>query len=237
MKKKLLLLEELQEIDTAIDLTRAEQAVHQAAITGLEAGVATLHGALADEQARLAAIEQMKRELEIALQAEQDNIRRSEGNMKEIRTNKEFQAVGREIAMARKQAAELEEQILQKTAQLEELQGGINARTGELETLQATTDVDRRERQEAMDGLQGTVDTALEKRERIVKELPAGLVRRYAKLREQRRGQALAEARDGSCTGCNMQLPPQLYNTLFRGDELHACPHCQRILVLKQEQG
>jgi uncharacterized protein len=35
--------------------------------------------------------------------------------------------------------------------------------------------------------------------------------------------------------GCNMQLPPQLYNTLFKGDEMYFCPHCQRILILKQE--
>jgi predicted nucleic acid-binding Zn-ribbon protein len=34
--------------------------------------------------------------------------------------------------------------------------------------------------------------------------------------------------------GCNMQIPPQMYNLLFRGDDLHACPHCQRVLVLRQ---
>ena len=69
----------------------------------------------------------------------------------------------------------------------------------------------------------------------IVKELSSSLVRRYTQLRDQRRGQAVAEARDGSCMGCNMQLPPQLYNTLFKGDEMYFCPHCQRILILKQE--
>jgi predicted nucleic acid-binding Zn-ribbon protein len=55
-------------------------------------------------------------------------------------------------------------------------------------------------------------------------------------LREQRRGIAVVEARDGSCLGCNMQLPPQLYNSLFRGDDLITCPHCQRVLVLRREE-
>jgi predicted nucleic acid-binding Zn-ribbon protein len=237
LKKKLLLLEELQTIDGAIDDKQAEQAAHQAGITEFEQRLAAARSALAEEQACLADIERAKAELEAALQVEQDNIKRSETNMKEIRTNKEFQAVGREIAAARKQVAELEEQILGKTGQQEELQTAIDAHSAELDSLEEAAGAGRKERQEAIDGLQGIIGAAVANREKIVKELPSSVVRRYSQLREQRRGQALAEAREGSCLGCNMQLPPQLYNTLFKGDELHFCPHCQRILLLKQEQG
>ncbi len=236
MKKKLSLLEELQTIDVAIDEQRLEQAGHQAGIAELEQSLAVVRSALAVDQARLAEIERDKGELEVALQAEQDNIKRSETNMKEIRTNKEFQAVGREISAARKQVFDIEEQILQKTAQLEELQAVIEARSAELAGLEEHTGNGCKEHQDAINGLQDTIDTAASSRETIVKELPNSVLRRYLQLRDQRRGQALAVARDGSCMGCNMNLPPQLYNTLFKGDELHYCPHCQRILILKQEQ-
>lgn len=237
MKKKLLLLEELQVIDCAIDNKQAEQAVHQADIADLEQRLTAARSALAGEQASLAEIQRAKEELEAALQAEQDNIKRSETNMKEIRTNKEFQAVGREIAAARKQVAELEEQILQKTGQQEELQAAIDAHSAELASLEETAASDCQERMAAIADLQAVIDAAVANRELIVKELSSSVVRRYTQLRSQRRGQALAEAREGSCLGCNMQLPPQLYNTLFKCDELYFCPHCQRILILKQEQG
>lgn len=236
LKKRLQLLEELQVIDSAIDDKKAEQAGHQSGITELEQGVSTLRSALSLEQGRLTEIEREKGELEAALQGEQENIKRSETNMKEIRTNKEFQAVGREIAAARKQVSELEEQILQKTAQQEELQSAIEARSAELASLEESAGSGCKERQDSIAVLQVAIDAAVTSREAIVKELPSSVVRRYSQLRDQRRGQALAEARDGSCMGCNMQLPPQLYNTLFKGDELHYCPHCQRILILKQEQ-
>ncbi|MGE3258094.1 MAG: zinc ribbon domain-containing protein, partial [Geobacter sp.] len=95
---------------------------------------------------------------------------------------------------------------------------------------------DCQERMAAIADLQAVIDAAVANREQIVKELSSSVVRRYTQLRSQRRGQALAEAREGSCLGCNMQLPPQLYNTLFKCDELYFCPHCQRILILKQEQ-
>lgn len=236
MKKKLQLLEELQVIDYAIDEKQAEQAVHQADIADLEQRLVAARSAVAGEQASLSEIQRAKEELEVALQAEQDNIKRSETNMKEIRTNKEFQAIGREISAARKQVGELEEQILQKTGQLEELQAAIDAHSAELTSLEEAADNGRQERLGAIAELQKVVDAAVANRELIVKELASSVVRRYSQLRSQRRGQALAEARDGSCQGCNMQLPPQLYNTLFKCDELYSCPHCQRILILKQEQ-
>ena len=39
--------------------------------------------------------------------------------MKEIKTNKEFQAVGREITAAKKQVSDLEESLLQKISQID----------------------------------------------------------------------------------------------------------------------
>lgn len=237
MKKNLLLLEELQVIDCAIDDKQAEQTSHQAEIADLEQRLTAERAVLAEERERLADIQHAKDELEAALQAEQDNIRRSETNMKEIRTNKEFQAVGREISAARKQVGELEEQILQKTVQLEELQAAIAAHDTELGSLEESAASGRKERLKVIGSLQSVIDTAAADREKIVMELSSVVVRRYTQLRSQRRGQALAEARGGACQACNMQLPPQLYNTLFKCDELHFCPHCQRILILKQEQG
>lgn len=236
MKKKLSLLEELQSIDLTIDEQKSEQTKLGSDILELERALATVQATIAGHQTQMADFQHEKAELEAAMHTEQENIKRSETNMKEIRTNKEFQAVGREISAARKQVADLEEQLLQLSVRSDELQTTIDGCQAELAALTDSTQNGSNEKQAAMATLQTAIDAATAKRETIVKELSSNLVRRYNQLREQRRGQALAEAKDGSCMGCNMQLPPQLYNMLFRGDEMHFCPHCQRILVLKQEQ-
>lgn len=235
MKKKLDLLEELQGIDQTIDGKMAEQKVFTADIKALEQALATVQCSLAEHQSKMADLRRERADLDAAMHTEQENINRSETNMKEIRTNKEFQAIGREITAARKQVSDLEEQQLQIDTRIEELQATIDACESELATLSDSTKNGCDEKQAAIAVLQGIIDAATAKRDVIVKELSSSLVRRYTQLRDQRRGQAVAEARDGSCMGCNMQLPPQLYNTLFRGDEMYFCPHCQRILVLKQE--
>lgn len=236
MKNRLEMLEQLQELDTRIDLLKSNQAVLHGEINAMDEALEAVRAEIAVLDERIAQQEQEKGGLDAALTAEQENIRRSEANMKEIKTNKEFQAVGREIAAARKQAAELEEQILQKLGLIEELKGALGTKSASLDELEQNTASRRDEKQAEISAVQQDIDSDMEQRAAITGQLPASLIKRYDSLREQRRGQAVAIARDGYCLGCNMNLPPQLYNSLFRGDDLVSCPHCQRVLILKAAQ-
>ncbi len=235
MKKRLELLEQMQEIDVQIDALKNAQNSLNGEISGIEQGLGVVREELAVLQAQVEKLEQDKMEQEGSLATEHENIRRSETNMKEIKTNKEFQAVGREITAARKLTTELEEVILQKLGQLETLSAEIAVKDSNLKEMEQNSGQRRDEKQAEIDEIQKNIDADSKRRDAIVSELPAGLVKRYVSLREQRRGQAVAIARDGYCLGCNMHLPPQLYNNLFRADELISCPHCQRILVLKHQ--
>jgi predicted nucleic acid-binding Zn-ribbon protein len=229
------MLEQLQEIDIQIDVLKKTRDGLHGEMNSIEQGLDVAREELAGLNARVAQLEQEKLELENSLAVERDNIHRSETNMKEIKTNKEFQAVGREITAARKQTAELEDQILQKLGQVEELNGEIATKTSNLAELAENTALRRDEKQTEINALQQDIDSDTNRREEITNELPASLVKRYNSLREQRRGQAVAIARDGYCLGCNMNLPPQLYNSLFKSEEMVSCPHCQRVLILKQK--
>lgn len=236
MKKRLEMLEQLQEIDYLIDNLNTARNGLTEEMSGIEQALIEARQELASLEDRVTRLGQEKGELEASQATEQENIRRSETNMKEIKTNKEYQAVGREIAAARKQAAEIEEQTLQKIGLIDELNAEIATRKETLAELEENTSRRRDEKQAEIDKIQQDIDTDAARREGITKELPANLIKRYNALRQQRRGQAVAIARDGYCLGCNMNLPPQLYNSLFRGDELISCPHCQRVLILKQQQ-
>lgn len=237
MQKKLKMLDELQAIDLKIDGYKGEKDVLEGEVAGLEGKVAEARSAIAGSMGELAALEEEKARLEEGIAAEQENITRSEAHQKDIKTQKEYQAVSKEIATARKLSSELEEQLLQKLGQIEELRTQIAGQEDNLSSLEQNIDAQKGEVQGRIDRLDEDILQVTATREDIVKGLPALMMRRYGMLREQRRGIAVVEARGGSCLGCNMQLPPQLYNTLFRLDELITCPHCQRILVLRQEAG
>jgi uncharacterized protein len=42
------------------------------------------------------------------------------------------------------------------------------------------------------------------------------------------------EARNESCSGCFMSIPPQLFVNVKKNTEIITCPHCSRILYYKE---
>jgi hypothetical protein len=54
-------------------------------------------------------------------------------------------------------------------------------------------------------------------------------LKKYDTLRQHRNGLAVINVVDGVCQGCFMAVPPQRFNMLLKGDEIFACPTCQRL--------
>jgi predicted nucleic acid-binding Zn-ribbon protein len=57
-----------------------------------------------------------------------------------------------------------------------------------------------------------------------------GLLNRYNSIKASHKDHALAEIKEGICSGCRLQLPPQLISEVKRGEDLHTCPYCRRLL-------
>jgi predicted nucleic acid-binding Zn-ribbon protein len=231
-----MLLDHLQEIDLKIDGFKGEKDALLAELAQLDGRVAEAEAAIAGKESELSLLEMEKTGLDESLAAETENITRSDARLKEIKTQKEYQAVSKEISTARKLKMELEDQALQKIGRIEELKAELVGMGENIVSLQANITAQKDEVQARIDRLEEGIAQDVVAREEMVKGLSTPIIRRYTLLREQRRGIAVVEAKGGSCLGCNMNLPPQLYNTLFRGEDLICCPHCQRMLVLRQEE-
>jgi len=233
--KNVMILAQLQETDLKIDSARGEKQSLLDEIAFLEEKVEELRRSVAGYGSDLDSVEEEKRALEENLAAETDAINRSEGRLREIKTQKEYQAVSKEIAAAKKVKADLEEQILQKIGRIEELKSAIADQSKALEECETNSSDQENELKEKVAKLETAINADLETRESTAKQVSPTMMKRYDKLRERRQGVAVAEARSGSCLGCNMNLPPQVFNSLFKADNLVPCPHCQRLLYLRQE--
>jgi predicted nucleic acid-binding Zn-ribbon protein len=230
-----MLLEDLQELDLKTDGRQGEIQGFLMEIEALDKRLQEAEDVIATRNAELSGLEAERKTLEDNLAAENANISRSEANLKGITTQKEYQAVNKEIASAKKLIVELEEQILQKISRGEELKAEIVQLQADQQQLTENLASQKGEIQVKIDQRQSEAALEGAVREGLASKIPGGMINRYEKLRGARRGVAVVEARDGSCLGCNMHIPPQMYNNLFRGEELITCPHCQRILVLHQE--
>ena len=236
MHVKVKLLEELQGIDLKIDGRQAEKDALLQQMAGLDRELEESRLALDALREELATLQVQKEETEQTLALEADNIVRSEARLHDIKTQKEYQAVLKEISTAKKVKAELEEQIIKKIGETEALQGSIAEGEQNLAAFTGNIALRKGEVQEQLDSLEAGIATDQSERDATTAGLNAPLINRYTMLREKRQGIAVVEARDGSCLGCNMNSPPQMYNNLYKGQELITCPHCQRILFIRQEE-
>ena len=70
----------------------------------------------------------------------------------------------------------------------------------------------------------------VEKRESLRQGLPAQLLKRYEFILRRYNGSAICEVREGVCLGCHLNILPQQFIDLMKGEEIIQCPNCQRIL-------
>jgi len=230
--EQLQLLRDLQELDQQkldIDQQRQQQtgelAELQVVVDRLQEMVDTL-------DADIATIEESRGELRLSLTKEQDNVERAEKRLPQIKTQKEYVAVLKEVDTAKKLAKELEVQIAEKNQELESLQADRAEKVDELNTRQEETSSRKSEIDARIGELDGQLGTMASQRGNLVGQLPTPLRKRYELLLNRRAGLAVVEARSGACLGCNMHLPPQLFNSLFVTQEVQSCPHCSRLLFV-----
>ncbi|PLX98053.1 MAG: hypothetical protein C0622_11915 [Desulfuromonas sp.] len=235
MQDQLNLLKELQEIDQEIGTIEATRKGYRDELAGFEAEAARVQEMLDQLNEEIGTLQQEQAQLGQELLKERDRVAKVEARMPEIQTQKEYVAVLKEIDAAKKANRDLEEQVKAKQQEIAALEEDRLEKDGELSRIQENSEARGAELNELLGESEGQLQQRSKTRDSVAADLPVALLRKYQTLFKRRGGLALAEARNGACLGCNMQLPPQQFNKLLRVDELETCPHCNRILFVEQD--
>ena len=232
MQKQLQLLRDLQELDTekkvVEDKRQAglnEQQILNAELDRLQQMVDSLAG-------EMSVLEGEKTELVSAMALEQENVVRSESRLPQIKTQKEYVAVLKEVDTAKKLSKDLQSSIDAKDEILLSLTSDKEEKDGELATNTEQADARCAEVDASMVAVNKKLAEMESQRGGLLEELPKSMRKRYELLMSRRAGLAIVEARNGACLGCHMHLPPQMFNSLFVLDEIQPCPHCSRLLFV-----
>ena len=171
-----------------------------------------------------------RRHKEKELEEEVDRVKKTEARVFEIKTNKEYQAVLKEIEGAKKLNRQREEEILGILERFEELQKIARDGEKELEGKRKEYEQQLAELQQRAAQFDQKMAAEVKERDEQQKGIPPGLLSKYRMLLEKRQGLAVASVSNGVCHGCNMNLRPQLYIELQKQQTLILCPNCSRIL-------
>ncbi|MBW1989549.1 MAG: hypothetical protein JRI97_08385 [Deltaproteobacteria bacterium] len=159
--------------------------------------------------------------------------KKAEKRLMDIKTTREYRALQRELDDSKGSIKEMEDESVQCMEQIEELDAVISVLKKEHDEINRVYQTEREEAEAEMKEKEGWLKKLTSSREKIADQLEPRLFNRYEAILRSLSNQAVVPVEAMVCKGCNMNIPPQTYNELQRGDELKFCPHCERILYYK----
>lgn len=233
---QLSLLKELQEIDLRLNEITNKLETLPERIAAVESAYHRVREELDAAKTEFAEAEKTRRHEEMELAAAVDHAKQREAKLYAIKTTKEYQAALKEIAETKKLNRGREDRILGLMEQTETLSKKIT----QLETDLADKEIVYRKEDETLKAeeveLIKTLEGIKSRRPEIVSKLDVKVVRKYDYVR-QRYPDALVHAERAVCQGCNMNIPPQLYNEMLKFTEFKNCPSCHRLIFVNRENG
>jgi uncharacterized protein len=219
----------LQAIDLEIDQIDNAIKSEQSGLDERMSALAKREALINELQEKVTLQQKESRTLEGEMADKIDHVRERQSKMMQVQTGREQTALLKEIEDAKKSAKEIEEKIMilmesieKLTAQMEEEK---NLLKGEKKLVAEETNKVR----ESIEAIHKGKKKKDSKRNDQASKIKKSLLRKYDTLRQHRNGLAVINVVDGVCQGCFMALPPQRYNMLLKGDEIFACPTCQRL--------
>ena len=159
-------------------------------------------------------------------------IERSREKLPRCRTERESNAVQRELEELRKLHRDREVEMEKIDVLINQGRADVTAVLIDHDKLEA----DLLSIEDAATGriseAQGKFEERSKLRLELVKGVPPQVYRRYELVRS-RRGTALAYTHTGVCSACNIHLSPMLFQKLKRGEDMDQCPSCNRIIYYR----
>lgn len=232
IEKRLVALYNLQQIDSQIDKIRIIRGELPLEVEDLEDEVVGLETRITNFKQDVDALKQQIAAKDQMIKESKSLIERYQGQQNNVRNNREFESLnkeieyqGLEIQLAEKHIREFnaalalkKEEISRAKQELEERRGDLQSKKNELADIVSET-----EKEEKL---------LLSKSQDNQKVIEDRLLNAYSRIRTNaRNGLAVVMVERDACGGCFSKIPPQRQLDIKMHRKIIVCEYCGRILV------
>ena len=161
---------------------------------------------------------------------------KAEKNMEAISTQREYEALDKEIQDADEKAKEFRNKLLREERNILELDEQMKQSQALIE--QQETDLEERRK-----GIQTEIaeknvqmEALAEKEKNLTPDLDPEVLFKFERIIRNKMGRGIVAIKGGVCMGCHMILPAQFANNVREGEEIVFCPYCSRILFYEESE-
>jgi len=236
LREQISRLVKLQQTETEIRKIQHLLSQVEGRTQALDAQLAEFAAAVESGTQKLSDLAKTSRELDGELKQNEERVAKSQEKLRAVKTNKEYQSGLKEIDDLRAIGSKLEESILACMEQIETAKQAVAEHRSRMDRHAGLI----REDKEAVLKEAEDARARLQQLEAAATELSAGIAANalalYRRVKAKKAdGVAIVPVFATVCRGCNVNIPPQMYNELQRVDRLKNCPNCDRIIYWDQE--
>jgi len=230
VRSQLLRLVRLQEIVSESRAARAQIEGAPIRLEGIEQRFRERNAEYVAVRQRFEALEEDRRLRSVELEAlEQSRAKYSEDLM-QVRNQREYAAILREIDTVKARIAEHDEAILKDMEELDAVKVELASHESHIQEERKLVESEAAEVEaQVVQARELTVRLDAE-RASVVDGLPRDLLQAVARLEEGRQGLFLSRVVEGVCQACFVRLRPQGVQEVRQLLKIHACSNCKRLL-------
>lgn len=232
IERKLFALYSVQQIDSQIDKIRIIRGELPLEVEDLEDEIIGLQTRIDNYITDIESSERLVNEKEFAIKESQTLIKRYEEQQTNVRNNREYDSLTKEIEyqnleiqLAEKRIREFSSTLIVKKEEITKAQTILEERKNDLEMKKAelTDIIAETEKEEVM---------LHQKSEANQKFIESRLLTAYKRIRKNaRNGLAVVPIERDACGGCFNKIPPQRQMDIRMHRKVIVCEYCGRILV------
>ena len=224
----------LQEVDSEIYVLGNEKASKPLEIKAIEVSFESKKQNLADLQKQSLELQKQRKEKELELAANAEAVKKLQGQLYSLKTNKEFQTMQQQISDTKADGAVIEESILISYEESDKIKTQIDQENLKLKEEEKIFLDQKKIVEERLKEIDRRLIQLELMRKQIIPEIDQKMLPEYERILRSRDGLAIVTVKDNSCGGCHMLLPPQVINLIKMYEEIVTCEVCNRILFIKE---
>jgi predicted nucleic acid-binding Zn-ribbon protein len=222
---------ELQEIDLKLDKVRQEKGDLPRIVEELQNKITSRQDQLAAQKEEISKSKIELKKLELELKASKTQLEKYESQLYKVKTNKEYDAIANETDNVKKKNREIDGRISQATEIIERLTASNEEIDKELVQLKKEFDENSAVLQEKISASAEEENLLRQEREIVENQLTSQQISSYQRIRDAKKGVAVAYCNGGVCSGCFSFIPPQTVVEIRSMKRMYHCESCGRILV------
>ncbi len=229
-------LKRLQAIDTALYELRQQEHEKPAELERARAEATAQAARLKAAENRLKTLQLAHKEKEVELQTREASVKKLQGQLFQVKTNKEYTAMQHEIETLKADNSVLEETLLKNFDTIDQATKERQRQQHVAVQHQQRLQQEEQRIQQELVGLRERMARLEQDRHVLTPVVPHEKLTAYERILKMREGLALVPIVNESCGGCHRRLRPQVVNEACLGAALATCDSCNRILYVDDAQ-